>query len=107
MEIIYCVKINKQYYINRDMSNVKLSHPYISILQIHIQTEYYDRKVNMIRVMRKPAFSICENKGTDQLCGNHTADQRLCFYYIDSTNFLNRKFQASSYFLWLYSLVCV
>ena len=35
--------------------------------------------------MRKPAFHICENKDEDQLCGNCTADQRLCFGYIDST----------------------
>ena len=34
--------------------------------------------------MRKPAFCICENKDTDQLCGNRTADQCLCFRYIDS-----------------------
>ena len=39
-------------------------------------------------VMRKPAF-----------CSNCAADQRL--YY------LNPKFQASSYLLWLYSLVCI
>ena len=35
-------------------------------------------------VMRKPDFCICENKGADQLCGDRTADQRLCFRYIDS-----------------------
>ena len=35
--------------------------------------------------MRKPTFCICENKDADQLCGNHEADQRLCFRYIDST----------------------
>ena len=35
--------------------------------------------------MRKPAFCICENKGADQLCVNRTADQPLCFRYIDST----------------------
>ena len=29
--------------------------------------------------IRKPAFCICENKGTDQLCGNCTADQRIFF----------------------------
>ena len=39
----------------------------------------------MSLVMRKPAFCICENKDADQLCGNRTADQRLCFRYIDST----------------------
>ena len=31
------------------------------------------------RVVRKPAFCICENKGADQLHGNRTADQHLCF----------------------------
>ena len=36
-------------------------------------------------VMRKPAFSICENKDADQLRGNREADQRLCFRYTDST----------------------
>ena len=35
--------------------------------------------------MRKPDFCICENKGADQLCGDRTTDQRLCFRYIDST----------------------
>ena len=34
--------------------------------------------------MRKPAFCICENKDADQLCGDRTADQRLCFRYIDT-----------------------
>ena len=33
----------------------------------------------MTRVMRKPAFWICENKVADQLRGNPEADQRLCF----------------------------
>ena len=39
----------------------------------------------MSRVMRKPAFCICENKDADQLRRNHEADQRLCFLYKDST----------------------
>ena len=34
--------------------------------------------------MGKTAFCICENKGTDQLRGNHEADQRLCFRFTDS-----------------------
>ena len=37
------------------------------------------------RVVRKPAFYICENKDADQLRGNREADQRLCFRYTDST----------------------
>ena len=34
-------------------------------------------------VMRKLAFCICKNKGTDQLRSNRAADQSLCFCYID------------------------
>ena len=34
--------------------------------------------------MRKPAFSICENKDADQLRGNREADQRLCVRYTAS-----------------------
>ena len=34
--------------------------------------------------MRKPTLCICKNKDADQLCGNRTADQRLCFSYMDS-----------------------
>ena len=39
---------------------------------------------HMSRIMRKPAFCICENKDTDQLRGNRKADQCLCFRYIDT-----------------------
>ena len=49
-----------------------------------------------------PEFCICKNKGADQLCGNCTADQRLCFSYIVKfLFFLNPKFQVSSHLLWL------
>ena len=47
--------------------------------------------------MRKPAFCICENKDADQLRGNHEADQRLCFRYIDSTIPLLPKYEISSF----------
>ena len=59
--------------------------------------------------MRKPGFGICENKGADQLCGNRTTDQRLCFHYTDSVIPLLpiSEFQASSHLLWQYSPVCV
>ena len=46
--------------------------------------------------MRKPAFGICENKIADQLYGYPTADQRLCFHYIDSTIPLLPKSEISS-----------
>ena len=64
---------------------------------------------DLSRVVRKPAFCICENKDADQLRGNRDADQRLCFRYIDSQSlyFLYTKFQASCHLLCLYSLVCV
>ena len=48
------------------------------------------------RVVRKPAFCICENIDVDQLCGNRTADQRLCFRYTDSTIPLLSKSEISS-----------
>ena len=50
----------------------------------------------MSRVVRKPAFCICENKDADQLRGNREADQRLCFRYIDSTISLLYKSEISS-----------
>ena len=60
-------------------------------------------------VMRNPAFCICENKDEDQLCSNCAADQRHCFliWIVQSLYYLNLKFQASSYLLWLYSPVSV
>ena len=51
---------------------------------------------DMSRVVRKPAFCICENKDADQLHGNHKADQRLCFRYTDSTISLLPKYKISS-----------
>ena len=59
--------------------------------------------------MRKSAFCICENKDADQLRGNPEADHALVFttWIIQSLYFLNSKFQASSYLLWLDSPVCV
>ena len=50
---------------------------------------------NMSRVMRKPAFCLCENKDADQLRGNHEADQHLCFRYTDSTLPLLPKYEIS------------
>ena len=50
----------------------------------------------MSRIMRKPAFCICENKDPDQLRGNREADQRLCFRYMDSTIPLLPKSEISS-----------
>ena len=51
---------------------------------------------HLSRVMRKPTICICENKDADQLRGNHEADQRLCFCYLDSTIPLLSKSKISS-----------
>ena len=49
----------------------------------------------------KTDFCICENKDADQLRGYREADQRLVFTtrIVQSLNFLNPKFQASSHLL--------
>ena len=62
----------------------------------------------MSRVVRKPAFCICESKDGDQLRGNREADQRLCFAIriVQSLYYLNPKFQAPCHLLWPYSLLC-
>ena len=57
------------------------------------KTTFANPKHHMSHVMRKPDFCICENKGADQLCGNRTTDQRLCFRYTDSTITLLSKFE--------------
>ena len=56
--------------------------------------------------MRKPAVCICENKDADQ----HTkliSAFVFAIRIVQSLYYLYPKFQASSYLLWLYSLVCV
>ena len=55
-----------------------------------------DDRRYLSRVVRKPAFCICENKDADQLHGNREADQRLCFRYKDSTISLLSKSKNSS-----------
>ena len=58
--------------------------------------------------MRNPDFRICENTDADQLRRVRIAEQRLCFRYIvQFPFFLDPKYQASSYILRLYSLICV
>ena len=52
---------------------------------------------HMSRIMRKPDFCICENKGADQLSCNCAADQRLCFCYIDSAIPVLHKSEISSH----------
>ena len=63
----------------------------ITVYVPRTRTWYY-----MSRVVRKPAFCICENKDAYQLRGNREADQRLCFRYTDSTIPLLPKSEISS-----------
>ena len=46
--------------------------------------------------MRKQDACLCKNKDADQLCGNRTADQRLCFRYTGRTIPLLPKSEISS-----------
>ena len=52
--------------------------------------------------MRNTDFCMCEIKATDRLCGDHTADQRLCFHYIDSAIFLLPYYKISSLLVLIY-----
>ena len=55
-------------------------------MYMYIQKQNRTQHVNdMSRVMGKSDFCRCENKDADQLCSNCTADQRLCFRFMDST----------------------
>ena len=62
----------------------------------NIRRTLLGRLIELILVMRKPAFCICENKDADQLRGNREADQRLCFRYTDSTIPLLPIYEISS-----------
>ena len=60
----------------------------------------------MSRVKIKTGFYPCKNIDADLLCSNCTADQRLCFRYLDST-IVQFQFQYSHFLLRLYRPVCV
>ena len=63
----------------------------------------------MSRVIKKPAFCICENKDADQLAVKAKLISAFVFAtrIVQSLYFLNPKFQVSSHLLWLYSPVCI
>ena len=65
-------------------------------LSRHQRTHYHTSTHNISKVMRKPDFCICKNKGTDQLRCYHAADQCLCFRYIVSTTPLLSKSEILS-----------
>ena len=75
---------------------------------VELETYNCAAQIYMSRVVRKPDFSMCENKDSDQLRGNREADdreadKRLCFRYIDSTIPLLPKSEISS--LYPYSVI--
>ena len=77
---------------------------FLQLLEISSEILVIHEKLHHLsRVVRKPAFCICENKDADQLRGNREADQRLCFRYMDSTIPLLPESEISS--IKTYSLV--
>ena len=67
-----------------------LSHKKICSNKI-LSSRIADLHLYMSCVMRKPTFCICKNKDADQLRGNHEADQRLCFLYINTIPILPKS----------------
>ena len=65
--------------------------------EIPLDIDLSDQTVDLSRMVTKPDFCLCENKGADQLRGNREADQRLCFRYTDSTIPLLLKSEISSF----------
>ena len=61
------------------------------------------RDCDMSRVVRKPAFCICKNKGADKLISAFV----FATLTVQSLFYLNPKFQAISHLLRLYIPVCV
>ena len=54
---------------------------------------------NISQNMNKSDFRLCKNAGADQLYSNCTADQRLCFHYMDSTMSLLPKYEIPTFLL--------
>ena len=72
---------------------LSIAHIILNIALEHFDSIQYD----ISRIVRKPDFCLCENKGADQLRGNREADQHLCFRYTDSTISLLLKSEISSF----------
>ena len=73
------------------------AHMSVNIIPIHLCWLSLNNQHDLSRIVRKPDFCLCENKGADQLRGNREADQRLCFRYSDSTIPLLLKSEISSF----------
>ena len=78
------------------MSESLKSVTYVSLM---VGSVYY-----LSRVMSKPAFCICKNKGADQLRDKRATDQHLCFCFIDSAILLHLTTFLTPTLLFLYFL---
>ena len=58
----------------RSLSLMSESLKGVPFVSLRVGSVYY-----LSRVMSKPVFCICENKGAEQLHDNRAADQHLCF----------------------------
>ena len=97
--IIYCKFGNiRKYIIFRNFDALQNQTFCFKNLHKPLRTpEHIQELAYMSRIVRKPDFCLCENKGADQLRGNREADQHLCFRYSDSTIPLLLKSEISSF----------
>ena len=92
--IIYCVFLSPFHlfvlwsshsiYLQHKSKHELFKKPVIFLFLNYFAAQQFVINHQMSRIIRKPNFYLCENKGADQLCSNCTADQPLCFHYNDS-----------------------
>ena len=70
---------------------------------------YHDEVFNMSLVMRKPAFAYAKTKTRNrcEVIAQLISAFVFAIRIVQSLYYLNPKFQTSSHFVWLYSLVYV
>ena len=93
--VLYLAKISGERLQDHWSSGFLVQQTKILSEEIDYQMSELVHYFKMSRVVRKPAFCICENKDADQLRSNREADQRLCFRYTDSTIPLLPTFEIS------------
>ena len=59
---------------------------FVSELVGNPEDRFSHNEAQLSLVIRKPAFCLCENKGTNQLHSNYAAEQHLWFCYVANTN---------------------
>ena len=100
---------NKTTLADKTLGSIHMKTMKDTVINIHSSNGLSHQLVHMSGVVRKPAFSICENKDADQLRGNRKLISAFVFAIpiVQSLYYLNPKFKASIHLLWLYSPVCV